>query len=182
MISRTIALAGRKGIQMSLRQLNTPNRLFPEEINMIYDSKCNLCMYEVNFLAKKDKQGKIRFTDIEDENYNPKDPANGGIDYATGMKTMHAVKTNGEIVQGVDVFRELYSQIGLGYLYSFTKIPVLGQLADKVYRFWAKYRTNLTRGVNLDALIKERNERLQKQLENSSFKNGSTCDAMKNSR
>ena len=45
-------------------------RLFNEDINLIYDGKCNLCLHEVNFLKSRDKYKRIKFTDIESESYN----------------------------------------------------------------------------------------------------------------
>ena len=39
----------------------------------------------------------IRFTDIEDINYDGTAVENGKVDYATGMKYMHAVKSDGQV-------------------------------------------------------------------------------------
>ena len=139
-------------------------RLFPEEINMLYDSKCQLCLMEVRFLARCDTQGKIRFTDLEDEKYNPSDAVNANIDYATGMKYMHAVRYNGEVIKGVEVFHALYSEIGLGWMYSFIKLPVLKEVVGYIYDSWAQYRTDLTRGESVESLIKKRNDGIQAKL------------------
>ena len=79
---------------------DSENRLFPEHINILYDSKCSLCAHEMAFLAKQDKIGLLKFTDIEDPSYNERSAENGGIPYEVGMKVMHAVKYNGEIVKG----------------------------------------------------------------------------------
>ena len=59
--------------QARLMMYNTADskRLFKEDINMLYDSKCNLCLMEVRYLYKKDVAGKIKFTDLEDPKYNP---------------------------------------------------------------------------------------------------------------
>lgn len=158
------------------------SRLFKEDINMLYDSKCNLCMMEVNYLSKKDKAGKIKFTDIEDPSYDPSDPANANIEYATGMKSMHAVLANGEVITGVAVFRELYSAIGLGWLYGFTKYPVIKPIMDSLYDSWAVYRTDLTRGTPVDVLIQERNKALEDKMMTKpagSTEGGDACLAMK---
>ena len=126
-------------------------RLFPEELNILYDSKCNVCQWEINFLrqrdlAKNQKKPRLRFTDLEGPHYNPTDPANGGISYAVGMASMRGILPTGQVLTGVPVFRKAYDQVGLGWLFVITKWPVFRELADFGYRIFAKYRTRLTRG------------------------------------
>jgi predicted DCC family thiol-disulfide oxidoreductase YuxK len=140
---------------------------------------------EVKYLAKKDLLGKIKFTDLEDPSYDGKDKVNGFVDYATGMKHMHAVRSDGEVITGVRVFRELYDAIGMGWLYSFTKLPVLGPLIDKLYLSWATYRTNLTRGVGVQTLIDQRNAEIEKKImDNTNMKStdSNNCEAFQNAR
>jgi len=147
-------------------------RLFPEELNIIYDSKCNVCNLEIEFLRRRDiklaakqqqqqqeeedqHQGrKLRFTDLEDAaGYNPKDPANAGVTYEQGMKSMHAVLANGQVVCGVPVFELAYHQVNLGWLFAVTKIPMIKRIADAAYDVFAKYRTQITRGESVERLI-----------------------------
>lgn len=93
----------------------------------------------------------------------------GGVDYATGMKRIHAIiLPHGEVISGVRVFREAYNRVGMSWLYSFTKIPWIGKQAERVYEFWAAYRTQLTRGEDLDTIIARRNELLQSKLTDKS--------------
>ena len=85
------------------------------------------------------------------------------------MKRIHAVLLpHVEIISGVRVFREAYSRVGMSWLYSFTSIPWLGRQAERVYDFWAKYRTHLTRGEALDTIIARRNEALKAKLADES--------------
>jgi len=142
-------------------------RLFPEELNIIYDSKCNVCNLEIEFLRRRDiklaakqqqedqHQGrKLRFTDLEDAaGYNPKDPANAGVTYEQGMKSMHAVLANGQVVCGVPVFELAYHQVNLGWLFAVTKIPMIKRIADAAYDVFAKYRTQIKRGESVERLI-----------------------------
>lgn len=155
-------------------------KLFDETINMLYDSKCNLCMHEVNMLAKMDKEGKIKFTDLEDPDYDGSNPVNGGVSYEIGMTKMHAVKQNGEVITGVAVFRELYDAVGMGWLYRFTEFPIIGPAVDSLYDKWAKYRTQLTRGEALDDIIARRNEVLAQKMKEKANSAASSCEAMKN--
>ena len=135
-------------------------RLFKEEINILYDSKCSLCAHEMAFLAKQDSAGRLKFTDIEEIDYDENSEVNGKVSYEKGMKIMHAVKANGEVIEGVEVIREIYKVVGLGWLFSWTRVPLIGAVVDQVYKVWASYRTNLTRGVDVEELIHKRNEML----------------------
>jgi predicted DCC family thiol-disulfide oxidoreductase YuxK len=156
--------------------------LFKEEINFLYDSKCNLCAWEVAFLKRKDTEKKIRFTDIESLDYDASDPANGNVSYHDAMKYMTAVKANGEVVSGVRVFREVYDVLGIGWVYAITSWPLLGPIFDSVYKSWAMYRTNLTRGVSLDELVRERVEKMAVSDSTKCTSDGTSCQAYKRAK
>jgi len=142
------------------RRFSASPRLFPEELNIIYDSKCNVCKLEIDFLRKRDQKRngnnpKLRFTDLEGETgvYRPEDPVNGGVSYSQGMKSMHGVGPDGSVMTGVPVFVKAYEQVGLGWLFSISKVPGLKQLLDIGYVVFARYRTNITRGQPVDEII-----------------------------
>jgi len=143
---------------------NGQEPLFPEKLNIIYDSKCSVCQWEVDYLQKRitdlmggrDKSNNlIRFTDLESQaGYNEFDPANGGVTYTMGMKSFHAVKPNGEILQGVPVFVEAYKIVDQGWVWNWSeKLPLAGKLASLGYDAFAKVRTQLTRGSSVEKLI-----------------------------
>ena len=137
------------------------NRLFPEEVNIIYDSKCNVCKLEIEYLARRDAEKintgapKLKMTDVESDGYDPNDPANGGVTYENGMKAIHGVTSEGEVLKGVPVFRMAYEQVNLGWLFQVTTWPVVKQLVDVGYNLFAKYRTNLTRGASVETLVRQ---------------------------
>ena len=43
-----------------------------------------------------------------------------------------------------EVFERAYAAVGLGWMYSFAKVPTLLSAANRVYDFWAKYRLQVT--------------------------------------
>lgn len=147
--------------------VNEQETLFPEKLNIIYDSKCSVCQWEVDYLKQRMKDlssnssnsssnNLIRFTDLEaDKGYDESDPANGGVTYTMGMTSFHAVKSNGEILHGVPVFVEAYDIVDQGWLWEVTKWPVVGTLASWGYDMFAKVRTQLTRGSSVERLIEE---------------------------
>lgn len=129
------------------------------KIKLLYDGDCPLCVREVNFLRKKDAgRGKVVFVDVADDNYSPEENAN--IDYEMAMNRIHAILADGSIVTNLEVFRQVYEILGMGWVYSFTKLPLLGKVADKIYAIWANWRLKMTGRPDLITLVAERNKRL----------------------
>jgi predicted DCC family thiol-disulfide oxidoreductase YuxK len=114
-------------------------------------------------------------TDLESDDYNPSDPANGNVSYREGLAGIHAVTNDGKLLKGVEVFALAYQQVGLGWLFAITKWPVFEPLAQKGYEIFAKYRTNVTRGSSLESLVQAYEEK--KSLEQE--KAAQDCDTCK---
>ncbi len=131
------------------------------KIRLLYDGECPLCVREVNFLTKQDAgRGIVDFVDIADLNYDPQD--NAGIDFATAMGRIHAVLPNGTVIKNVEVFRRVYEELGMGWIYAITKVPLLGAIADWLYSIWADWRLKLTRRPELAVVIAQRQEKINK--------------------
>jgi predicted DCC family thiol-disulfide oxidoreductase YuxK len=130
------------------------------KIKLLFDGACPLCVREVNFLKRKDGDHHlIKFVDIAAEDYDPAENAN--IDFETAMGRIHAILPNGEIVQNVEVFRQIYDILGIGWIYAVTKLPMIGWLADLLYGVWADYRLLLTGRANLQTIVAQRQQLLQ---------------------
>ncbi|VEP13806.1 Thiol-disulfide oxidoreductase DCC [Hyella patelloides LEGE 07179] len=124
---------------------------------LLYDGECPLCVREVNFLQKKDAgRGIINFIDIADRNYNPED--NAGIDFETAMGRIHAITNDGTVIQDVAVFRRVYEELGMGWIYAVTKLPILGAIADWLYDIWADWRLKLTGRPDLAVIVAKREQ------------------------
>jgi predicted DCC family thiol-disulfide oxidoreductase YuxK len=127
------------------------------QIKLLYDGDCPLCMREVNFLRKKDAgRGLVKFVDIADDNYDPADHA--GIDFETAMGRIHAIRADGTVVKNVEVFRQIYSILGIGWLYAPTRWPIIGPIVDKLYDIWADWRLQVTGRPSLQTLVAQRKE------------------------
>ncbi|MGD1860851.1 MAG: thiol-disulfide oxidoreductase DCC family protein [Leptolyngbyaceae cyanobacterium] len=130
------------------------------QIKLLYDGDCPLCLREVNFLQKKDAgRGLVAFVDIADDDYTAAE--NGGVDFATAMGRIHAILPDGTVIKNVEVFRRIYSILGIGWLYAPTRWPILGPIVDKLYDIWADWRLQVTGRPNLKTLVAEREARLQ---------------------
>ncbi|WP_414575332.1 thiol-disulfide oxidoreductase DCC family protein [Anabaena sp. CCY 9402-a] len=135
------------------------------KIKLLYDGECPLCLREVNFLQKQDAgRGIVAFVDIAADDYTPEN--HGGVNFETAMGRIHAVLPNGSVIKNVEVFRRVYEELGMGWVYAVTKLPIIGALADTLYSIWADWRLSLTGRPDLDVLIQQRASRLACNTEN----------------
>lgn len=136
---------------------------FQPKIDLLYDSRCPLCDMEIKFLRKHDTKRSIQFTDISSLDYNPME--HGNVTYEDGMKRLHAILPDHTTVSGVEVVRRVYAEVGLGWFFAITKLPIIGQIADRVYDIWAENRLRMTGRPELADLLRDRAKELQ-QLKN----------------
>lgn len=130
------------------------------KINLLYDGACPLCLREVNFLRKKDAgRGLVAFTDIDADDYDP--AAHGNVSFEAAMARIHAILPDGTVIQNVQVFRQVYTVLGIGWMYAPTQWPILGPAVDKLYDIWADWRLKLTGRPDLATVIAQRNQRCQ---------------------
>ena len=115
----------------------------------LYDGGCPLCLRETNFLKRKDTKNYIKFVDIS-LNYIPENFKN--ISYKEAMANLHGILSSGEIILGVDVLAYSYELVGLGWIYFPTKLPIFSNFIRFLYKYWAKYRLNLTGRDNLEKI------------------------------
>jgi predicted DCC family thiol-disulfide oxidoreductase YuxK len=137
----------------------TPSAQIPAattwQIKLLYDGDCPLCLREVNFLRQKDGgRGLVAFTDIAADDYAPEE--NGGVDFATAMGRIHAVRADGTVVKNVEVFRQVYDVLGMGWIYAATRWPIVGALVDWAYGVWASWRLAVTGRPSLKTILAER--------------------------
>ena len=124
------------------------------QLTLLFDGACPLCMREVRFLKVRDLYKRIAFVDIDAQEYAAAD--HGGITYREAMGRIHALRADGTVLQDVEVFREAYRLVGLGWVYAPTRWPLIGPLVNGIYRLWASQRLRLTRRPGLDQLCKDR--------------------------
>lgn len=115
------------------------------EIEAFYDAECPLCLREVNMIRRLDTKQKVLFTNIASPQF---DAEAYGKTWDQLMNEMHARLPDGSWVTGVEVFRRLYTAVGLGWLVFPTRLPVVTQLLDLTYRVFAKNRLKFTGRCN----------------------------------
>jgi predicted DCC family thiol-disulfide oxidoreductase YuxK len=110
------------------------------EIEVFFDGGCPLCSREVRFLRRWDRRGVIRFTDIDAEGFEPA-PGHPGLDAL--MARIHAQLPDGRWIEGVEVFRRLYTAIGFGPLVALSRLTGVRHLLDWSYALFARNRRRL---------------------------------------
>jgi len=112
------------------------------DITFLFDGECPLCMREVRMLRRLDRgRGKLAFKDIAEPEF---DAGIYGLNQDTVMARIHGVLPDGEVIEGVEVFRRAYAAVGLGWLLAPTRWPGLRQLSDAAYRVFARNRLRWT--------------------------------------
>jgi predicted DCC family thiol-disulfide oxidoreductase YuxK len=111
------------------------------DIEVFFDGDCPLCRREIAMLRRRDRDQRIRFTDIAAAGF---DARALGTDQATLMGRIHGRLPDGTWIDGVEVFRRLYAAVGLGWLVSLTRLPVLSRLVELAYDLFARHRLRLT--------------------------------------
>lgn len=129
------------------------------KIKLLYDGDCPLCLREVNFLTRKDAgRGLVAFVDVAADDYDA--ARHGGVDFETAMGRIHGVLPDGSTIQNVEVFRQIYAVLGMGWIYAATRWPGIGPLVDWAYGLWADQRLRLTGRGDLAAVVAQRQQRL----------------------
>jgi len=110
------------------------------KMKIFYDSKCPLCSREMNFLKKRDLHNSLQLVDIHAPSTNF---STIGKDKAQLMAKIHANIEGRGLVSGVEVFREAYSRVGLGWIMWISKFPIFKQIFNLSYKVFAKYRVKI---------------------------------------
>ncbi len=92
-------------------------------------------------LMRRDRAEKIRFTDIAARDFNAVASGVGGLDL---MKKIHGRLPDGELIEGVEVFRRLYAAIGFRRLVRLSRAPGIAHVLNALYAAFAKNRLRLT--------------------------------------
>jgi len=109
-------------------------------LKVFFDGECPLCRREIAWLRSRKQRSTVEYLDITAPDFNAE---NFGFSQQELMSEIRGLLGNRKIV-GMDVFRELYSRVGLGWVLWVTNFPPFRQLADILYTLFAKNRLRLT--------------------------------------
>ena len=108
-----------------------------QPFEVFYDQQCPLCRKEINFIRKRDKQGRLKLTDISASEF---DAISTGKSLDVLMREIHGRYSDGTIITGVEVFREIYQRIGWGAFVVPTRWIGVRWMMDRMYNVFASLR------------------------------------------
>jgi predicted DCC family thiol-disulfide oxidoreductase YuxK len=110
---------------------------------VFYDGECPLCRREIGALQRLDRKAQIRFTDIAARSGADR-ASSFGLGHDQLMARIHGRTADGEIVEGVEVFRKLYGAVGFETLVGLTRLPGVRSVLDAAYSVFARNRLRVT--------------------------------------
>ena len=126
-----------------------------EKFEVFFDGDCSICTKEINVLRRLDKSNRIVFTDIAAAEFDAEGSI--GLSYETLMDEIHGRFADGEVVTGVEVFRQLYGRVGLKWAVGATRLFGVRHALDAGYVLFAKHRLRLTGRCLDDECVVPRN-------------------------
>ena len=112
------------------------------DFEVFFDGECPLCVREINMLSRLDRRSRLKLTDIAAPGFDAM--ATTGRSWDALMAEIHGRLPDGTMVTGVEVFRQLYGAVGLGFVLAPTRWPLIRTLADAAYTKFARNRLKLT--------------------------------------
>lgn len=113
------------------------------DITLLYDGLCPVCAREIRLMRWMDRgRGRVGFEDIATPAF---DAGRYGLTMADVIGSMHAVRRDGSIAEGMQVFREAYAALGWGWILRPTGWRIVRPLFDALYRTFARIRPRFSR-------------------------------------
>jgi len=119
---------------------STAKETMDNVLKVLFDGECPLCKREINWLKTRKQVLPVDYIDISLPSFSAEQY---GFTQALVMAEMTAVLNEKKLI-GMEVFRELYSRVGLGWLLWITNFTPFKQVADFGYSIFARNRLRLT--------------------------------------
>jgi predicted DCC family thiol-disulfide oxidoreductase YuxK len=128
-------------------------------LTLLYDGACPVCNLEMDNLKARNTAGLLVFVDIAVPLFDPT-PYGATLEAMNGL--IHAMRPDGSLVIGVEVFRLAYGAVGLGHLTAPTAWPLLKPAFDAAYKVFARNRYGFSKAM-MPALTRLRSLRAAKR-------------------
>jgi len=113
-------------------------------LTLYYESACPLCNAEMSNLMLRNTEGHLRFADVSAPDFSGP-PA--GTTMQDLLELIHARRADGRVLKGVEVFRLAYEAVGLGWVSTAMRLPLLRPFAEWSYPVLARNRHRIPRGL-----------------------------------
>ncbi len=114
----------------------------PYPLIVYFDGECPICRWEIDLMKFVNRKERLQFIDFSISSYHSTDHGMNTCDLG---RVIHARWSDGTIITGVEVFREMWEAIDLGFLARFVRRPAINKLLVKAYAWFARNRLWLTR-------------------------------------
>jgi predicted DCC family thiol-disulfide oxidoreductase YuxK len=112
------------------------------ELIIFYDGGCPLCVSEMRHLSKLDTEAKISLENIYADDFNIRFPH---INRKRADQILHGQLASGEVIYALDVTYAAWSLVGKRHWVAVLRWPIIKQVADYSYLFFAKYRSTISK-------------------------------------
>jgi len=114
-------------------------------LTIFYDGFCPLCVAEMRSLKREDNADLIRLEDINAEDFSDRYPT---IEAHEARRILHGLDAQGELLLGLDVSHRAWKLVAPASfnarLLGLLRKPLLRKIADLGYRFFARYRYQIS--------------------------------------
>lgn len=108
-----------------------------QRIEVFFDGACPICSREMAMVRKLDLKHRVDCTDIADREF---DASSQGLDVDAVNRHIHGRLSDGRLVTGVEVFRQIYNSLGFRRLVAWSRRPWVAKLLDYFYAVFARNR------------------------------------------
>ncbi len=112
------------------------------ELIIFYDGGCPLCVSEMRHLSRLDAEAKISLENIYADDFSERFPH---IDQQRADRILHGQLASGEVIYALDVTYTAWALVGKRHWVAILRWPIVKQIADYSYLFFAKYRSTISR-------------------------------------
>ena len=113
-------------------------------LTLLHDGACPICRADIAVLSARNHRGLLRFVDISVPGFGP---APYGRTQAELDARIHARRADGQMIEGVEVFRLAYRAVGLRPIAAALGWQPLRPIVDLGYRLFARHRHGLGRAL-----------------------------------
>ena len=106
-------------------------------VEVFYDGLCPVCQREIRLLQRLDKRRNLHLIDFAAPDF---DPAQYGLELSDLVSRMYVKDREGVLHEGLDSFPVMWDAVGQGWLWGWTRTPVLRQLGLAGYALFRRVR------------------------------------------
>ena len=110
-------------------------------LTVYYDGACSICRREIALMRTLDRREHFQLIDFSGPEFRE---ADCGLSCERLSAVIHAQWADGTLIEGVEVFRAMWTAVGLKLLARISRWPVMNSLLLRGYAWFAQHRLPLT--------------------------------------